>query len=82
MGDPCEVPRCALVVYSGATLDAGAKFYRIEHGLPDHLEDVAFKDMCRDSGIGAAVNLGAVVVVLSGAAIAAVCGVMIHGHST
>jgi hypothetical protein len=69
-----------LVVRSGVALGATAKFLRIKHGLPDHLEDVALKDMRGDHGIGAALDLRPVVDVLSGAPIAAVCGVMIHGH--
>jgi hypothetical protein len=81
LGDPCELPRGTPVVHSGATLDAAAKFTGIEHGLPDHLEDVALKDMRGDRGVPAAFNLRSVVVVLSRAAIAAVCGVMIHGNS-
>ena len=69
-------------VYPGADLDAAAKLAWIEHGLPDHLEDVAFKDMCGDFGVPAAFDLRPVVVVLSRPAIATVRGVMIHGHSS
>ena len=79
-GDPCELLRGTPVVYSNTALDATAKFSGIEHGLPDHLEDVALKDMRGDRGVPAAFDLRPVVVVLSRAAIAAVRGVMIHGH--
>src|SRR5262249_54819785 len=80
LGDPGELPRGTPVIESCATLHAAAKFSRIEHGLPDHLEDVALKDMRGDRGVAAAFDLRSVVIVLSRAAIAAVRGVMIHGH--
>src|SRR6516165_4501595 len=38
---------------------------RIEHGLPDHLEDVALKNIGGDFGVPAAFDLCPVVVVLS-----------------
>jgi hypothetical protein len=81
LGDPCELPRCALVVYSGVGLHAAAELSGIEHGLLDHHEDVALKDMRGDLRVAAAFDLYPVVVVLSRPAIAAVRGVMVHGHS-
>ena len=44
-GDAGELPRGILVVHSGAALDAAAELSGIEDVLPDHLEDVALKDM-------------------------------------
>jgi hypothetical protein len=75
-----SLPRRTLVVQSRAALHAAAKLSRIEHGLPDHLEDFGLKDMRRDNGVPTAFDLRSVVVVLSRAAIAAVRGLMIHGH--
>jgi hypothetical protein len=82
LGDLCELLRGSPVVDFGAGLDAAAKFCGIEHGLPDHLEDLALKNMGGDLRVPAAYDLRPVVVVLSRAAVAAVRGVMIHGHSS
>jgi len=43
-----------LVIRCRATLHAAAKLSGVEHGLPDHLEDVPLKDMGRDFGVPAA----------------------------
>ena len=51
-----ELSRGASVVRS-ATVKATTKLAGIEHGLPDHLENLALKDMSADLGIAAPFDL-------------------------
>src|SRR5258706_1842276 len=76
----CKLARDAPVVQFRADVDAALKLARIEHDLPDHLEDFALKDMGADLGIAAAFDLCPIVHVLLGAPIAAVHGPMIDRH--
>src|SRR5262249_22004883 len=77
-GNSGKLPSDAPVVRSPVILDAAAKFYRIEHRLPDHLEDLALKNMRSDLRIAASLDLASIMVVLSGATITAIYGLMIH----
>jgi hypothetical protein len=79
-GNAHKLPSRAPVGHFGTVLDAAAKSLGIDHDLPGHLEDLAFKDMRADLRIAAALDLREVVPVLPCPPITAVHGTVIHGH--